>query len=83
MPTTTIELTKEEIVQRGQEIYEREIKSLVEADYNGRVVAIDVRTGEFEVAIDAITSAQQLRIRQPEAIIFVQRVGSSSLHRIR
>ena len=83
MPTTTIELTKEEIVQRGQEIYEREIQSLVEADNKGRVVAIDVRTGEFEVAIDAITSARQLRLRQPEAIIFVQRVGYSSLHRIR
>ena len=83
MPTTTIELTKEEIVQRGQEIYEREIQSLVEADNKGRVVAIDVRTGEFEVAVDAITSARQLRLRQPEAIIFVQRVGYSSLHRIR
>ena len=83
MPTTTIELTKEEIVQRGQEIYEREIQSLVEADNKGRVVAIDIRTGEFEVAVDAITSARQLRLRQPEAIIFVQRVGYSSLHRIR
>ena len=83
MPTTTIEFTKEEIVQRGQELYEREIQSLVEADNKGRVVAIDVRTGEFEVAIDAITSARQLRLRQPEAVIFVIRVGYASLHRIR
>lgn len=83
MTTATIELTKEEIVQRGQEIYEREIRPLVEADNKGRVVAIDVRTGEFEIAIDAITSARQLRLRQPEAFIFVIRVGYSSLHRIR
>ncbi len=83
MSTATAQFTKEEIVQRGKEIYERDIRPLVEAGNKGRVVAIDVLTGEFELADDAITSASQLRARAPEAVIFVLRVGYPALHRTR
>ncbi len=82
MSTATAQFTKEEIVQRGKEIYERDIRLLVEEGNEGRVVAIDVLTGEFELADDAITSAGQLRARAPEAVIFVLRVGYPALHRI-
>lgn len=79
---TTAEFTKEEIVQRGKEIYYRDILPLVEAANTGRVVAIDVRTGEFELADDAITSANQLRARLPEAEIFFMRVGYPTMARV-
>jgi hypothetical protein len=82
MTTATAQLTKEEIVRIGKELYERDIRLSVEAGNKGRVVAIDVRTGEFELADDAITSAGQLRARVPEAVIFVVRVGYPTLHRI-
>jgi hypothetical protein len=82
MATATAQFTKEEIVKIGKELYERDIKPLVEAGNKGRVVAIDMRTGQFELADDAITSASQLRARVPEAVIFVIRVGYPALHRI-
>ena len=82
MATATTQFTKEEIARRGKEIYERDIRSLVEAGNKGRVVAIDVRTGEYELADDALTSASQLRARLPEAEIFFMRVGYPGLHRI-
>jgi hypothetical protein len=82
MSTATAQFTKEEIVQRGKEIYERDIKPLVEAGNEGRVVAIDVLTGEYELADDEIASAGQLRARIPEAVIFLMRVGYPTLHRI-
>ena len=80
MSTATAQFTKEEIVQRGKEIYERDLRPLIEAGNEGRVVAIDVLTGEFELADDAITSAGQLRARVPETVIFVLRVGYPALH---
>jgi len=80
--TATAEFTKEEIVQRGKEIYERDIRPLVEAGNEGRVVAIDVRTSEFELADDAITSASQLRAGLPEAVIFFMRVGYPTMARV-
>jgi len=77
------ELSKEEIVQRGKKIYERDVRPLVEAGNKGRAVAIDVRTGEFELADKAINSASQLRARLPEAAIFLMRIGYPAMHKTR
>jgi hypothetical protein len=82
MATATIEYTKEEIVEIGKERYERDIRPLVETTNQGRVVAIDIVTGEYEVAADAMTSAEKLKARIPDAVIFVLRVGYPTLHRI-
>ncbi len=70
MTTATIELTKEEIVQRGLEIYERDIRALLEASDANRAVAIDVLSGEYVIDADLLISAHKLRERFPEAIIF-------------
>jgi predicted DNA-binding antitoxin AbrB/MazE fold protein len=77
------ELSKEEIVERGKEIYERDVRPRVEAENKGRVVAIDVLTEEFELADNALNSASQLRARLPEAAIFVTRVGYPAVHKTR
>jgi len=82
MTTTPTESTREQIAQRGKEIYEREVRSQVEARNTGKVVAIDVRTGEYELADDAITCATRLRARLPQAEVFFTRVGYPGLHRI-
>jgi hypothetical protein len=82
MATATTQFTKEEIAQRGKEIYERDIRPLVEAGNKGRVVAIDVHTGEYELADDALRSTERLRARLPEAEIFFIRVGYPGLHQI-
>jgi len=82
MSTATTEFTTEEIVQRGKEIYYRDILPLVEAGNEGRVVAIDVRSGEFELADNALTGATRLRARQPDAEIFFMRVGYPTMARI-
>jgi len=76
-------LSKEEIVERGKEIYERDVRPLVEAGNKGRIVAIDVLTGEFELADNAIVGASQLRARLPEAAIFLTRVGYPAMHKTR
>ena len=82
MTTTTIEFTRDEIVQRGKEIYYRDIASVVEVGNYGRVVAIDVCTGEYEVGDDAIVSAAKLRARLPDAVIFFMRVGYPTMARV-
>ena len=69
-------------MQRGKEIYERDVRPLVEADHTGRIVAIDVRTAEYELADDVVTVAGHLRARLPEAVIFLARVGSPGLHQL-
>lgn len=54
--------SKEEFARRGHEIYESQIRSQVEEGNYGRIVAIDIETGAFEVADDSLKAAKQLLI---------------------
>lgn len=40
----------EEFARRGKELYEKNIRPQVEAGNKGKIVAIDIETGEFELA---------------------------------
>lgn len=69
----TAEFTRDEIVQRGKEIYERDVRALLESLPGNMTAAIDVHTGEFEIGTDAIESCRKLRARVPDAVIFFRR----------
>jgi hypothetical protein len=53
--------SKEEFAQRGDLIYQTQIRSQVEAENHGKIVAIDIETGAFEVADDTMTATRKLR----------------------
>jgi hypothetical protein len=44
--------SKEEFARRGNEIYQSQVRPQVEEGNQGRIVAIDIETGAFEVADD-------------------------------
>jgi len=73
--------SKEEFARRGHEIYESQVRSQIEEGNHGRIVAIDIETGAFEVAHDSLTVAKQLLVRFPDAQIFGIRIGHSAVHR--
>jgi hypothetical protein len=75
-------LTKEEIVRLGREIYEREIRAKVEPEYDGKFLVVDVTTGLYELADDGITAARRLRGRNSEALLCFLRVGHATAYRI-
>ena len=60
----------------GREIYRRDILPLVKDDHFGEYVAIDVPTGEWEIAESTRIAVDRLRERCPDAIdILCERVG--------
>ncbi len=68
--------TATECGKLGDALYESKIKRLVDVDGNdGRIVAIDVDTGDFEVADESMIAAKVLRERQPDAQIWCIRIG--------
>ena len=73
--------SKEEHARRGSELYAQTIQSQVEKDHEGRIVAIDVDSAEFEIADDTVTACQQLLARYPDAQPWVVRVGHDAVHR--
>jgi hypothetical protein len=48
--------SKEEFAQRGDALYEAQIRSQVEEGNHGKIVAIDIETGAFELADDTMAA---------------------------
>jgi hypothetical protein len=73
--------SKEEFAQRGHALYESQIRSQVEDGNYGKIVAIDVDSGAFEVADESLVAAKKLLARCPDAQIFGIRIGHLAVHR--
>ncbi len=67
--------SKEEFARRGNEIYETQVRSQVEQGNDGKIVAIDIETGAFEVADDLLLASKQLETRLPDAQTWFVRIG--------
>jgi hypothetical protein len=73
--------SKEEFAQKGDTLYESEIRSQVEEGNRGKIVAIDIETGAFELAEDTMIATQRLYERFPDAQPWVVRIGYRAVHR--
>jgi hypothetical protein len=73
--------SKEEFAQRGDLIYQTQIRPQIEANNRGKIVAIDLETGDFEVDVREIAACNKLEARHPDAQIWIVRVGSRHVRR--
>ena len=51
--------TTEEVVRRGHEIYDREIRARLEASHQGLFVVVDVTTGNWEIDEDDVAASDR------------------------
>jgi hypothetical protein len=73
--------SKEEFAQRGDALYESQIRSQVEEGNHGKIVAIDIETGAFEVADNLLTASKLLCARVPDAQTWFIRIGHLAVDR--
>ncbi len=73
--------SKEEFARRGNEIYQSQVRPQVEEGNYGKIVAIDIETGAFELAKDTMTASDRLLDRCPDAQIWCVRIGHRGVHR--
>lgn len=73
--------SKEEFARRGNEIYESQVRTQVEAGNYGRIVAIDIETGAFEVADTPMVAVDRLYEQYPNAQPWVIRIGHRAVFR--
>jgi hypothetical protein len=81
MTVQQLRYSKEEFARRGNEIYESQVRSQVEEGNYGKIVAIDIETGAFELAKDTMTASDRLLERCPDAQIWCVRIGHRGVHR--
>lgn len=60
--------SKEEFARRGDEIYESQVRLQVEEGNHGKIVAINLETGDFEVDASEIVACDQLEARHPDVL---------------
>ncbi len=69
-------LSREEVALRGKALYQQRIRELVEHEENiGKMVIIDIETGDYAVDDIGIASAEQLHARRPNARLYGIRIG--------
>ena len=73
--------SKEELARRGKQLYESRIRQQVETNNFGKIVAIDIETGTFEVADDTLVASNMLLERCPDAQTWFIRIGHPGVHR--
>jgi hypothetical protein len=67
--------SKEEFARRGDELYETQVREQVEVGNYGKIVAIDIETGAFELTDDIVRASARLLARVPDAQTWFLRIG--------
>ena len=73
--------SKEEFARRGDEIYDLTVKPQVAESNRGKIVAVDIETGDWEIDASEIAACNRLEARYPDAQIWIFRVGSRHVRR--
>ena len=71
-----------EIVTRGKELYETRVRPQVEQGNKGKIVVIDIETGDYVLGDDSLATTHAALARHPGAALFATRVGYPTLARI-
>ena len=82
MSESSSRYSPEETAQRGDVIYEQEIRTKITSGHAGKVVAIDIETHAYIIADNALDASRQLLAQYPEAEVWCVRVGQRALHHI-
>ena len=64
---------------RGWAIYQEKIETAFEPQENGKVMAIHIASGEFEVAKNSALASKAIRSRRPDGLLMVTDMGPARI----
>ena len=82
VPTTKPRRTLDELSRLGGEIFDRQVQPMLRPEDDGKFVAIDVETGDYQMDEDDNAGIARLRSRNPLAEIWLMRAGYPAAYRI-
>ena len=66
---------------KGTQLYQEQILPKLDRDADGKIVAIDIETGEFELADTTLAAAAKMFDRIPNAQLWFERIGAEGVHK--
>ena len=76
-------ISSEDIGRRGKEWYEQTIRPIVETEENiGKIISIDVETGDYAIADDLLDAGAMVRARHPDAAMHAERIGYNAVYAV-
>lgn len=82
MPATEPRHTPDELARLGGQILDQQVRPALQPADNGKFVAIDVETGDYEIDEDDYTAVARLRSRKPAADVWLMRAGYPTTYRM-
>ena len=73
---------KKDTAAIGREIYENRILPRMKPEDKGKVVVIDINSGDYEIGYDDAAAMFSLLKRRPDAFTWSERIGYPAVHRM-
>ncbi len=74
--------SREEIIKLGATLYNDRIRSCTTPADEGKFLAIDIVSGVAEIEPSELTALKQIRNKNPEAIVYLLRIGDSCAYKL-
>jgi arylsulfatase A-like enzyme len=82
MPGTEPRHTPEQLARLASEVFDRQVRPALRPEDDGKFVAIDVDTADYEIAEDNYSAIARLRARKPAADVWLMRAGCPTTYRM-
>src|SRR4051812_15655114 len=82
MPATGARRSPEELTRLAAEVFDRRVRPSLRPEDDGKLVAVDVATGGYEIDDDDYAAVTRLRARLPTAEVWLARAGQPAAYRI-
>jgi len=67
--------TSDEIVERGEALYDQQIRAKVEPQHDGKFLVLDIETGDYEIDADSVAALERATARHQDPALYLMRVG--------
>lgn len=69
------------VTERGEAVYQK-LQSKVEPGHNGKFLAIDIQTEDYEIDTQGTVAINCLLSKHPDAVIYLVRIGHRAAYRM-
>ena len=74
--------TSEEIAQRGQALYDQQIRAKLDEGDKGKFLVLDIETSAYEIDTNELTALKRAKEKNPNAAFYLLRVGYTTAYRL-